>query len=143
MKTYYRCPKQITPLPTKPPLGKALYTDEVDGNRFEMRVIQTIAGLDNSIWWYRNIEHTGFCLNGCLNHYPVFIVRMQTGKIILVETKGDDRENRDSRRKVKLGRKWAEYAGSEYRYYMVFVERETGFDGAYRLSEFLEIRKQM
>ena len=143
VKPYYSLPRQITPLPTMPPLSKALYTDEADVNKFEMRVIQAIAGLDNVVWWHRNIERSGFCLNGSLNHYPDFIVRTETGKIILVETKGDDRDNSDSQRKVKLGRKWAEYAGSTYRYYMVFDEKDTGFDGAYRLPEFLEILKQM
>lgn len=143
VKPWYSFPRQITHLPTMPPLSKALYTDEADVNRFEMRVIQAIAGLDNVQWWHRNIERTGFCLNGSLNHYPDFIVRTGMGKVILVETKGDDRDNSDSRRKVKLGRKWAECAGPEYRYYMVFDERDTGFEGAYRLSEFLEILKQM
>ena len=94
-------------------------------------------------WWYRNIERTGFCLNGSVNHYPDFIIRTEAGKIILVETKGDDRDNSDSQRKVRLGRKWAECAGTDYKYYMVFDEKDTGFEGAYRLSEFLEIMKLM
>ena len=76
------------PLPTMPPLSKALYTDEADVNRFEMRVIQAIAGLDNVVWWHRNIERTGFCLNGSINHYPGFIARTEAGKVILVETNG-------------------------------------------------------
>ena len=108
------------PLPTMPPLNKALYTDETDVNRFEMRVIQEIAGLDNVTWWHRNIERTGFCLNGSINHYPDFIVRTAAGKVILVETKGDDRDNSDSQRKVRLGCKWADCDGADYKYYMVF-----------------------
>ena len=140
---YYTFPKQITPLPTMPPLNKALYTDEADVNKFEMRVIQAIAGLDNVVWWHRNIERTGFSLNGSINHYPDFIVRTEAGKVILVEAKGDDRDNSDSQRKVRLGRKWAECAGTDYKYYMVFDEKNTGFEGAYTLSEFLEIMKQM
>ena len=108
------------PLPTMPPLNKALYTDVTDVNRFEMRVIQEIAGLDNVTWWHRNFERTGFCLNGSINHYPDFIVRTAAGKVILVETKGDDRDNSDSQRKVRLGRKWADCDGADYKYYMVF-----------------------
>ena len=106
-------------------------------------MIQAIAGLDNVVWWHRNIERTGFCLNGSINHYPDFIIRTEAGKIILVETKGDDRDNSDSQCKVRLGRKWADCAGTDYKYHMVFDEKDTGFEGAYRLSEFLEIMKLM
>ena len=60
-----------------------------------------------------------------------------------METKGDDRDNSDSQRKVRLGRKWADCAGPDYKYYMVFDEKDTGFEGAYKLSEFLETMKQM
>ena len=40
-------------------------------------------------------------------------------------------------------RKWAELAGSKYRYYMVFDENDTGFEGAYRVSEFMELMKRL
>ena len=60
-----------------------------------------------------------------------------------METKGDDRDNSDSQRKVRLGRKWADCAGPDYKYYMVFDEKDTGFEGTYKLSEFLEIMKQI
>lgn len=54
-----------------------------------------------------------------------------------------DQATYDRQRKVRLGRKWAECAGADYKYYMVFDEKDTGFEGAYTLSEFLEIMKQM
>ena len=126
----------ITAQCTMMPLEKALYTDEGDVNRFELRVIKFIASLDNVVWWHRNIERHGFCLNGFINHYPDFIVRTTRGNIILVETKGDDRDNSDSRRKLSLGKKWADMAGNNYRYYMVFDEADTGLQGAYKLTEF-------
>ena len=84
-----------------------------------------------------------FVLNGFINHYPDFIVATEKGNIILVETKGDDRDNSDSKAKLRLGRKWAELAGSEYRYYMVFDENDTGFEGAYRVSEFMALMKRL
>lgn len=82
-------------------------------------------------------------LNGFINHYPDFIVATQQGKIILVETKGDDRDNSDSKAKLRLGRKWAELAGTNYRYYMVFDENDTGFEGAYKMSDFLVLLKKL
>lgn len=136
-------PKLITPVPTMTPLNKGLYTDEGDVNGFEFSVIKFIASLDNVVWWHRNIERHGFCLNGFINHYPDFIVYTASSKIILVETKGDDRDNSDSKRKVRLGRKWADMAGSQYRYYMVFDENDTGFDGAYKFAEFCDLMKRL
>ena len=51
--------------------------------------------------------------------------------------------NWNNKAKLRLGRKWADLAGAIYRYYMVFDENDTGFDGAYRLSEFLELLKRL
>ena len=132
-------PRIISPVPTMIPLAKALYTDEGQVNGFEMRVIRGISSMDNVVWWHRNVERHGFCLNGFINHYPDFIIYTQKGNIILLETKGDDRDNSDSRKKLRLGRKWANMAGSQYRYYMVFDENDTGFDGAYRFTDFCGI----
>jgi len=123
------------------PLEKALYTDEGDVNGFEFRVIKFIASLDNVKWWHRNIERRGFCLNGFINHYPDFIVKTTRENIILVETKGDDRDNSDSKKKLKLGTKWADMAGFEYKYYMVFQDTDLGMQGAYKLSEFGDLLK--
>lgn len=105
--------------------------------------LKLIASLDNVVWWHRNIERHGFCLNGFINHYPDFIVCTASGKIILVETKGDDRDNSDSRKKLKLGRKWADMAGGQYRYYMVFDENGTGLEGAYKFSDFVDLIKHL
>lgn len=38
---------------------------------------------------------------------------------IIIETKGDDRDNSDSIRKLTLGKAWAAKAGNNYRYFMV------------------------
>lgn len=141
----YQFPKVITPTVTMLPISKSLYSDEADVNDFEHRVITAIAGLPNVRWWHRVIERNqySFVLNGFINHYPDFIVATERGNIILVETKGDDRDNSDSKAKLRLGRKWADLAGSKYRYYMVFDENDTGFDGAYRFSTFLDLLKKL
>ncbi|MBQ6960993.1 MAG: DEAD/DEAH box helicase family protein [Clostridia bacterium] len=139
VEPFYHFPKGISPTSTMLPISKQLYTDEEDVNDFERRVIMAIAGLDNIRWWHRNIDRQDFCLNGFINHYPDFIVRTVKGNIVLVETKGDDRDNSDSKAKLRLGLKWQELAGKGYQYFMVFDEKETGFEGAYRFGEFLDI----
>lgn len=46
---------------------------------------------------------------------------MKSGVILLVETKGDDRDNFDSKRKLQLGKIWESKAGSDtFGYFMVF-----------------------
>lgn len=67
----------------------------------------------------------------------------EKGTIVLIETKGDDRDNSDSKDKLRLGRKWQELAGSKYKYYMVFDENDTGLDGAYRVADFLDLLKRL
>lgn len=62
-----------------------------------------------------------------------------SGKVLLVETKGDQLENAESREKIKLGRAWQNAAGSQYRYYMVFQNKDLRLEGAYRFDEFLKI----
>ena len=59
------------------------------------------------------------------------------------EYKGDDRDNSDSVRKLKLGRQWQAQCGNNYRYFMVFKNREFGIDGAYTLDRFVEIMKEL
>ena len=143
VRPHFSFPKLISPVSTVLPISKSLYTDEADMNDFEHRVINAVAGLPNVRWWHRNIERHGFCLNGFINHYPDFIVMTEKGTIVLIETKGDDRDNSDSRDKLRLGRKWQELAGSKYKYYMVFDENDTGLDGAYCVADFLDLLKRL
>ncbi len=124
-------------------MSKGLYTDE-DGdiNDFEYKVISAIANLDNVVFWHRNLERAkGFCINGFINHYPDFIVYLKSGKVVLVETKGDVRDNSDSKQKIELGQMWANKAGDNYRYFMVFENKE--MEGAITLSDFLDKIKRM
>lgn len=121
---------------------KGLYLDEGDMNGFEERVINEIANLENVEYWHRNAERgLGFGINGFINHYPDFIVKLKSGKILLIETKGDDRDNSDSKNKIELGQMWAKAAGGLYRYYMVFDTKQV--DGALTLAQLIERVSQL
>src|SRR5574344_1896952 len=59
------------------------------------------------------------CINGFINHYPDFIIYTEQGNIILLETKGEQLSNDDSKDKLALGTKWADKAGDKFHYFMV------------------------
>lgn len=110
-------------------------------NKFEAELRDALASTDSVEWWHRVIVRKGFYINAFVSHYPDFIVKMKSGRILLVESKGDDRDNSNSKSKLKLGRQWASQAGSIYRYFMVFDENP--IDGAYKLADFAEMLKGM
>ncbi len=116
---------------------KSLYPVEGDMNNFEAKLIGKIAAQENVTWWHRNIERRGFYLNGWLNHYPDFIVRLDSGKIILVEAKGSHLDGDDSREKLTLGNDWAARAGENYRYFMVFDEDAPAGKNSCTLGKFI------
>ncbi len=134
--------KKISPKNTVNGITKNLYVEEGEMNDFEKKVIYDIANLDSVVFWHRNLERgKGFLLNGFINHYPDFIVKMKNGKIILIETKGDHLDGSDSLQKLKLGEKWASKAGENYRYFMVFNNAK--LDGAKSVAQLMEILKNM
>ena len=137
----YRLPERITVKIKSIGLAKGLYTEEESINGFEYDVINAVANLDNVLFWHRNPSRTGFCINGYINHYPDFIVQLESGITVLLETKGDDRDNSNSRAKVELGRTWANKAGEQYRYFMVFDKQH--MDGAVTIKELLQRLKAM
>lgn len=112
-------------------------------NGFENTTISKIAALLNILWWHRNIPRTGFGINAYINHYPDFIIMTKSGKIVLIETKGDDRDNSDSLAKVKLGRIWHNRANHKFQYYMVFQSKDLNVEGCYSINKFLEIIKEL
>lgn len=122
-------------------LSKSLYREEGEMDGFEYRVIEKVADLDNVLFWHRNKEKSGFCINGYINHYPDFIIYTKEGKIIMLETKGDHLHNPDSEAKLKLGNTWASKAGNQYRYFMVFDNKP--IEGALTLTKFIEMMKQI
>ena len=142
----YAFPAIITPLETIDSVPHSLYTAEKnDMNGFERDVLDMIASLPNIKWWHRVIDSNKkeFRLNGFINHYPDFVVMFQSGRVALIETKGDHLANEDSRRKLKLGRKWASMAGRKYRYFMVFNHEKIDAEGAYTLDDIVGVLKEL
>ena len=139
---WYALPESINLQETLKGLEYGLYEEEDDVNDYEYKVIKAISTLDNVLFWHRNLERgAGFYINGYINHYPDFIVRLKSGKTILVEAKGDDRDNSNTRAKVELGRTWASKAGEQYRYFMVFDKQQ--MEGAITLTELVQMLKVM
>ncbi len=118
----FALPEYIIPGRLGSDIANALYEREGEMNNFEAKIIAEIAGLPNISFWHRNLGRgKGFSINGYKsNHYPDFILFTNQRNIILLETKGDDRDNSDSAAKNRLGRLWASEAGKEYKYLMVF-----------------------
>ena len=98
----YSFPASISPIDSTAIYDKSLYEAEESANKFETEIIQAITGLPNIRWWHRNISRTGFAINGFINHYPDFIVRTRSGKIVIFETKGDHLANEETLAKLHL-----------------------------------------
>ena len=121
----WKFPETISPGNLGPSIGQSLYEREASMNNFEERIILDLSSLSNIDFWHRNIERRGFAINGFKsNHYPDFILYTKSGKIILLETKGDHLDNSDSQAKCRLGNQWQQLAGSEYSYFMVFDSKQ-------------------
>jgi type III restriction enzyme len=108
-------------------------------NPYEFEVVWAMTSLDNIVWWHRNLSRTGFCINGPVHAYPDIIARTESGKILLVETKGDHLDNAESENKARIGARWANEAGRNYRYFMVFDKRHPSYPGAFSRERFMEI----
>ena len=138
IKPSYTIPNKISLKSPTQGIIRMLHTKEESFNDFEKEIINTVANFENTYWWTRNVEMRGFYINGFINHYPDFIIKTKNGKIILLETKGD---YLDAEKKIKLGNLWASKSGNNYRYFLVYKEREV--DGAYTKSEFFDIYKNL
>lgn len=137
-KPVYLIPNKITLKTPSQSIIKMLHTKEESVNGFEAEVINDVANLESVEWWTRNVEKKDFFINGFINHYPDFIIKTKKGKIVMLETKGD---HLDAEKKIRLGKLWANKAGNNYRYCLVYNERQV--DGAYTKSEFLEMMKNL
>ena len=101
----YTLPPVITPSKAMDVIPKSLYEAEADDmNPEERDFIDAVVVLDNVKWWHRIIKNKGFRLNGYINHYPDFLVMTNAGRLVLLEYKGGDRDNSNSREKLELGR---------------------------------------
>ena len=140
----YKLPKEISPTETIASIPKSLYNEEEKfDTEYERKVVMELSSLNNIKWWHRNMARKGFAINGAVNAYPDLMVRTESGKLLLIETKGDQLENSESREKAEIGAKWAEMAGRMYKYYMVFETKNPGYNGAYSYEEFMRIVKEL
>jgi type III restriction enzyme len=126
VKPHFTFQDHISPLKLAININKSLYEREAGMNDFEQKVILEIASLDNVVFWHKNlVKGKAFVLNGYdKDHYPDFIIYTTRGILILLETKGDYLANEESRMKNILGKRWAEKAGANYKYFMVFESKE-------------------
>lgn len=143
LKEAWTFPEKIMLTSKCPPLSRMLYTEEDYLNNFEYNVIKKIAGLGNVAYWHKNLNRKpGFCLNGFINHYPDFIVKLKSGKVLLIETKGDQLANPDSEAKAKLGEFWEHLDKSgNFRYFMTYENQ--GVEGAVPVNKLLELIAKM
>ncbi|MGN0768496.1 MAG: restriction endonuclease, partial [Christensenellales bacterium] len=140
----FRLKREINPGKPFGLLSKSLYRSEQAVNGFELKVIEKVSSLPNIKWWHRNMDRLEFCINGYLNHYPDFIVMTNSGKIVMIETKGEHlTSNDDSREKAELGKIWQAQAGANYRYYMVSEQEIASNPDATALDAFLRIMKEL
>ncbi len=139
----YRLPVCIHPMDNTDMIGGSLYQAEEDMNQLEQDLVMELTALPNVRWWHRNIAKHGFCINGFINHYPDIMLMTNSGKIILVETKGEHLKNDDSRDKIALGQAWRNAAGSQFKYYMVFADGAEPLPGAVGMKQFMEIVKDI
>ena len=122
-------------------IQKSLYEEEWTMNWFELEVINKIASSENVLWWHR-ILPSWFYINWAINHYPDFVVRLRSWKILLVETKWDDRDNSDSKDKLELWNLRSQSSWQQnFQYYMIFKENK--IDGAYTVNEFMDLLKNL
>lgn len=140
----YEFPQIISPLDYTDAIPGTLYEAESDDmNAFEKKLCDVFASTDGVEWWHRIVERKPyeFRINGFINHYPDFVVKMKSGMIVLVEAKGDDRDNSDSKKKLKLGKVWQSKAGDKFRYFMVFDQNPV--EDAYKLDDFKDLLENM
>ena len=77
-----------------------------------------------------------FCINGFINHYPDFLAQTTDGVVLAIETKGGHLIGEDSEAKLRLGTRWADMAGREFRYVMVFESQKLDMANSLTLAEF-------
>ena len=135
---HYAFPVEISPTKHTTLFPKSLYTAEEDMNGYERKVVWALSELPNVKWWHRNIARREFRINGPVYAYPDLIVMLQSGRILMVETKGDYLED-ESREKARIGDLWAQAAGDKYAYFMVFESKQPEYAGAYSQERFMEI----
>jgi len=139
----YALKSAISPTSFTSIVPKSLYTSEEDMNDYEQKMVWALSALKNIKWWHRNISRLGFQINGSTHAYPDIIAMTTSGKILMIETKGDHLDNDESKAKAKIGHQWDTLAGSKFRYFMVFQTKSPDYPGAYSYDRFMEIVKEL
>ena len=115
-------PEHLVPGALGSSIANSLYEKEAMMNNFEITVITDIASLPNIAFLHRNLGRgKGFAINGYKpNHNVYFKFVTNSGKLRSIETKVDDRDNRDNAAKIRLGHKCAYIGGYKYYYFMIY-----------------------
>lgn len=138
----YALKSTISPTSSTSVIPNSLYTSEEDMNDYERKMIWALSSMPQKIkWWHRNISRLGFMINGSTHAFSDIIAMTTSGKMLMIETKGDHLDNDESKEKAKIGQQWDMLAGSNYRYFMVFESKSPDYPGAYSYDRFMEIVK--
>lgn len=134
----YRFPESFVQATPMTSYDGALYEAEdgrVDG--LERKMVDLLANSRRVRWWHRVVERKQgeFSINGFINHYPDFLALTYDGTLMAIEAKGEHLGD-DARRKLRLGTRWADMGGAEFRYFMVFEREAPDADNAFTLAEF-------
>ena len=109
---------------------------KIDGT--ERAMADLLSNSDRIEWWHRVVERKEgeFCINGFIRHYPDFLALTTNGTLLAIETKGGHLDGVDSQRKLRLGTRWADMAGTGFKYYMVFDSGKHSEPNSYTMAEF-------
>lgn len=119
--------------------AQTLYEAEEGGlDGIELKMADLLSNSDRIRWWHRVVERREgeFCINGFINHYPDFLAQTTDGVVLAIETKGGHLIGEDSEAKLRLGTRWADMAGREFRYVMVFESQKLDMANSLTLAEF-------
>ena len=138
LEPVYRFPVSFVQASPMTSYDGALYEAEdgrVDG--LERKMVDLLANSRRIMWWHRVVERKPgeFSINGFINHYPDFLALTYDGTLMAIETKGEHL-GEDTKRKLRLGTRWADKAGDGFRYFMVFEHEAPDADNAFALAEF-------
>ena len=140
----YQLLSSISPTTATDSYAHSLYTSEEGNmNEYEKKMVLELSSNSNIKWWHRNISRKGFKINGPIYAYPDIIAMTNSGKVLMVETKGDQLENSESKNKALIGHKWDMLSGTEWKYYMVFEHKNPDYEGACSFERFIEIIKDI
>lgn len=146
MNCYYEFPQSQNVAEVWQSLDRSLYVAEEKPSPFEERIFSMIAQEENVVFWHRNPNgrKDTLTLNGFIFHQPDFVVVLESGDVLLLETKGKPFLNEESRRKMKLGELWEKYANiynedNKFHYYMIFKEEHDEEEKALSVAEIIEL----